>query len=71
MEEVCKYYDFVVVYYDKDQSEEELELDNGNVWSIEPLILTYRSANKTFGFNNSNGIISKVQVWDSQKESQD
>ena len=71
MEEVCKYYDFVVVYYDKDQSEDMIELDNGNVWSIEPLLLTYRSANKTFGFNNSKGIISKVQVWDSQKENQD
>ena len=68
---ICTYYDFVVVYYDKDQAEEELELDEGNVWSIEPLLLTYRSANKTFGFNNSNGIISKVQAWDSQKESQD
>ena len=68
---ICTYYDFVVVYYDKDQAEEDLELDEGNVWSIEPLLLTYRSANKTFGFNNSNGIISKVQAWDSQKESQD
>jgi len=66
---ICKHYDFVVVYYDKDQAEEELKLDDGNVWSIEPLLLTYRSVNKTFGFNNSNGIISKVQVWDSQKES--
>ncbi len=26
---------------------------------------------KAFGFDNSNGIISKVQVWDSQKESED
>jgi hypothetical protein len=68
--EVAKYYDFFVVYYDKNQSE-DLDYDNGNVWGVEPLLLTYRQAGKTFGFNNSNGVISKVQVWDAKKESQD
>lgn len=68
--EVAKYHDFFVVYYDKN-SDEDLNYDNGNVWGVEPLLLTYRNAGKTFGFNNSNGVISKVQVWDANKESQD
>ena len=68
--EVAKYDDFFVVYYDKNQSE-DLDYDSGQVWGVEPLLLTYRQARKTFGFNNLNGVISKVQVWDANKESQD
>jgi len=68
--EVAQYHDFFVVYYDKN-SDEDLNYDNGNVWGVEPLLLTYRNAGKTFGFNNSNGVISKVQVWAANKESQD
>jgi hypothetical protein len=68
--EVAKYCDFIVVYYDKNQSE-DLDYDSGNVYGVEPLLLTYRHVGKTFGFNNSNGVISKVQVWDANKESQD
>ena len=68
--ENATYIDFLVVYYDKNQ-DEDLEIDYGNVWGVEPLLLTYRVEGKTFGFNNSNGVISKVQVWDANKESQD
>ena len=68
--EAAKYDDFFVVFYDKNQSE-DLDYDSGQVWGVEPLLLTYRQAGKTFGFNNLNGVISKVQVWDANKESQD
>lgn len=68
--EVAEYDDFFVVYYDKNQSE-DLDYDSEQVWGVEPLLLTYRQARKTFGFNNLNGVISKVQVWDANKESQD
>ena len=68
--EVAKYDDFFVVFYDKNQSE-DLDYDSGQVWGVEPLLLTYRQARKTFVFNNLNGVISKVQVWDANKESQD
>jgi len=67
----AKYDDFCVVYYDKKNESEDLDHDSGQVWGVEPLLLTYRQARKTFGFNNLNGVISKVQVWDANKESQD